>query len=172
MAYGESIAYTCACVFLVTFPLLKTRVGRTTISPESCNSFCENADALGISLTDLDAYVLSHGHYDHSGGFEELFRRAPTAKVYARKEAMNNYLSAAGGMHEISVPQAVASQRDKFILVDGIREILPGVFLVPHNTKGLEQIGAKNGLYKKQNDQIIPDDFAHEQSLVISSAMS
>ncbi|MCC8163884.1 MAG: MBL fold metallo-hydrolase [Lachnospiraceae bacterium] len=143
---------------------------RILLDAGSSDAFCKNADAMGISLTDLDAYILSHGHYDHSGGFEELFRRAPAAKVYARKEALDVYLSAAGGMHEISVPQNAASQRDRFLLVDGCREILPGVILVPHSTKGLAQIGEKSGLYKKQGDQIVPDDFSHEQSLAIDTS--
>ncbi|MCD7806939.1 MAG: MBL fold metallo-hydrolase, partial [Lachnospiraceae bacterium] len=46
---------------------------RILLDAGSTNAFCQNADAMGVSLTDLDAYVLSHGHYDHSGGFEELF---------------------------------------------------------------------------------------------------
>ncbi|MCD7824604.1 MAG: MBL fold metallo-hydrolase [Clostridiaceae bacterium] len=136
----------------------------------STDAFYENAEALGVSLAGLDAYVLSHGHYDHSGGFEKLFCCVPAAKVYARKEALDVYLSAAGGMHEISVPQKVASDRDRFLLADGIREILPGIILVPHSTKGLDQIGEKCSLYKRQDDQIVPDDFAHEQSLVIDTS--
>ncbi|MCD8381296.1 MAG: MBL fold metallo-hydrolase [Clostridiales bacterium] len=144
--------------------------GRVLLDAGSTDALCKNADAMGISLAGLDAYVLSHGHYDHSGGFAEIFLRDPAAKVYARKEALDVYLSAAGGMHEISVPQSVASQRDKFIPVDGIREILPGIVLVPHSTKGLGRIGEKCGLYKRQNHQIVPDDFAHEQSLVINTA--
>ncbi|MCD8363426.1 MAG: MBL fold metallo-hydrolase [Lachnospiraceae bacterium] len=143
---------------------------RILLDAGSSDAFCKNADAMGISLTDLDAYILSHGHYDHSGGFEELFRRAPAAKVYARKEALDVYLSAAGGMHEISVPQNVASQSDRFLLVDDCREILPGIILVSHSTKGLAQIGEKSGLYKKQGDQIVPDDFIHEQSLVMDTS--
>lgn len=66
---------------------------RILLDAGSSDAFCKNADAMGISLTDLDAYILSHGHYDHSGGFEELFRRAPAAKVYARREALDVYLS-------------------------------------------------------------------------------
>ncbi|MCC8182060.1 MAG: MBL fold metallo-hydrolase [Clostridiales bacterium] len=135
----------------------------------SSGAFCRNADALGISLVGLDAYVLSHGHYDHSGGFAEVFLRDSAAKVYARKEALEPYYSAAGGMHEISVPQNVASHRERFLPVDGIKEILPGVVLVPHSTEGLDRIGEKGGLYQRQNGQIVPDHFAHEQSLVIDT---
>lgn len=34
--------------------------------------FIINADRLKINLSDLDYVVLSHGHYDHSGGFRNL----------------------------------------------------------------------------------------------------
>ncbi|MGC2288712.1 MAG: MBL fold metallo-hydrolase [Thermoplasmata archaeon] len=34
-----------------------------------------NLDILGVSLKDLDAIVLSHGHGDHHGGLEGLIRR-------------------------------------------------------------------------------------------------
>lgn len=142
---------------------------RILLDAGSSEVFCDNADSLEISLTGLDACVLSHGHYDHSGGFEKIFLRNPNAKVYARKEALDVYLSAIGGMHEISVPQNVAAHRDRFILTDSFRKILPSVFLVPHNTKNLARIGEKSGLYKNQNGQILPDDFAHEQSLVIDT---
>lgn len=142
---------------------------RILLDAGSSGAFCKNADALGISLTGLDAAVLSHGHYDHSGGFAELFRRNPAIKVYARKEALEGYFSASGGLHEISVPQAVASQRDRFLLVDGVRALFPGVLLVPHSTAGLDLVGAKGGLYKRQGERLVPDDFAHEQSLVIDT---
>lgn len=34
-----------------------------------------NADALGLDLTTVEAMVLSHGHMDHFGGFEQLVER-------------------------------------------------------------------------------------------------
>ncbi|MCD8241501.1 MAG: MBL fold metallo-hydrolase [Lachnospiraceae bacterium] len=72
---------------------------RILLDAGSSEAFCDNADSLEISLTGLDACVLSHGHYDHSGGFEKIFLRDPNAKVYTRKEALDVYLSAIGGLH-------------------------------------------------------------------------
>lgn len=38
--------------------------------------FIKNADKLKIDLNDLDFVVLSHGHYDHSGGFRKLVQNS------------------------------------------------------------------------------------------------
>jgi 7,8-dihydropterin-6-yl-methyl-4-(beta-D-ribofuranosyl)aminobenzene 5'-phosphate synthase len=34
-----------------------------------------NADTLGIDLRDIDKIVLSHGHFDHTGGLRDVLRR-------------------------------------------------------------------------------------------------
>ncbi len=143
---------------------------RILLDAGSTEAFYDNAAALGITIADLDAYVLSHGHYDHSGGFARIFRADPSAKVYIRQGALGTYLSSGGGMHEIGVPANVAAYRDRFTEVVGVKEILPNIYLVPHTAEGLCKIGEKSGLYKICGDEISADDFSHEQSLVIDTA--
>lgn len=46
-----------------------------------------NAEALGIDLAETDAIVLSHGHYDHTGGLTAVLKMAPEAKVFLHPEA-------------------------------------------------------------------------------------
>ena len=36
-----------------------------------------NANELGARLDSLDGVVLSHGHYDHTGGLETFLERVP-----------------------------------------------------------------------------------------------
>jgi len=38
-------------------------------------SASHNADLLGIDLSQIDRIVLSHGHYDHTGGLRQVLRR-------------------------------------------------------------------------------------------------
>ena len=38
-------------------------------------SASHNADLLGIELSQIDRIVLSHGHYDHTGGLKQILRR-------------------------------------------------------------------------------------------------
>ena len=47
-----------------------------------------NATMLGIDLSQAEVVVLSHGHYDHSGGLMRVLDIAPTAKVYLHPEAV------------------------------------------------------------------------------------
>ncbi len=45
--------------------------------------FIDNAKALNIDLKELDYVILSHGHYDHSGGFRRLIEEInPNIKLF------------------------------------------------------------------------------------------
>lgn len=46
-----------------------------------------NAEKLGIRLEDADAVILSHGHYDHSGGIPHILRKNAKAHVYVHPGA-------------------------------------------------------------------------------------
>ena len=49
--------------------------------------FMQNANLLGINLSDADAIVISHGHYDHTGGLSAILDVAPKAKIYLHPSA-------------------------------------------------------------------------------------
>ena len=36
-----------------------------------------NAQKLGIEISNIDTVVLSHGHYDHSGSVAKVLKKAP-----------------------------------------------------------------------------------------------
>lgn len=50
-------------------------------------NFVHNASVLGIDLTVVDAVVISHGHYDHTGGLYPFLKINKKARVYIKKEA-------------------------------------------------------------------------------------
>lgn len=56
--------------------------------------FFLNAEKDGLDLSLIDALVISHGHYDHTGGVPELCRiNKAAAWLSSRLEAVNKRLS-------------------------------------------------------------------------------
>ena len=53
----------------------------------SSDIFMDNAEVLKTKLENVDAAFLSHGHYDHSGGFEAFFEKNKSAKVYLQESS-------------------------------------------------------------------------------------
>lgn len=45
-----------------------------------------NAEQLDIDLTELDALILSHGHYDHTGGVQRLLELNEDLDIYAHPD--------------------------------------------------------------------------------------
>ena len=47
----------------------------------------QNAQKLGVNLATVDTVILSHGHYDHSGGILPFVEINPRAKIYMQYNA-------------------------------------------------------------------------------------
>lgn len=136
--------------------------------------FMENAKKLDIDLSDVDIAILSHSHYDHADGFETFFETNKKATLLVRKEAGEKFYSEhPEGMKYIGPARGMFSRysdRIKFIDSDNYRigDSFPG-FLIPHTTAGLDEIGSKSRLFTEEKGSLKPDDFSHEQSLVIKT---
>lgn len=136
----------------------------------STDLFLENAKRLGVYLKDVKTCILSHGHYDHSGGFHTFLNENKEAYLYLMKSADEEYYSTKGELHEIGIPKVLlASHKERFIRVEKTIKLKENVYLIPHNAKDLDLIGKRAGLYKKVGKELSPDDFAHEMSLVFDT---
>jgi 7,8-dihydropterin-6-yl-methyl-4-(beta-D-ribofuranosyl)aminobenzene 5'-phosphate synthase len=92
-----------------------------------------NARILGIPLEKAEAIVLSHGHYDHTGGLACALNKAPLAKVFLHPAAMRRRFSRhADQARENGMPQAAGtalkSHGKQVALITAPTEIAPGVF--------------------------------------------
>ena len=133
--------------------------------------FLTNAEKLGIDISEVDCAVLSHAHYDHSLGMEAFFRSNSKANFFVSPNACENCY---GGWRFLSryigLPKGVLSAyKNRIKSLCGVAEIEKGVFVVPHSTGGLSEIGRKSHLYVRRGWHYIQDDFSHEQSLVFRS---
>ena len=154
----------------------------------STEVFAENAKQMSIDLTAVDLAFLSHGHYDHSGGFNAFIGENKSAPVYAMESAMGRYASTSGGvMHEIGIPDEVKEAlKERITAVDKVTQVAEGIVLVPHSTAPYreakpqevsESVGditcetAEGIICSKTKKEAtwLPDDFAHEMSVVFET---
>ncbi|MBP5494646.1 MAG: MBL fold metallo-hydrolase [Lachnospiraceae bacterium] len=131
----------------------------------------DNAKALGINLTEIETVVLSHGHYDHSGGIIPFTMINDTAKIYFQESAKEDYYADDGleakeryryiGIDKniVALPQAKILNGDAKI-DDDIE-----VFTIKERSRKLPSTN-KNLLIKKDGE-LKHDDFGHEHFLVI-----
>lgn len=135
------------------------------------DKYLQNVEKLGVELSEVDAAILSHAHFDHSGGYRSFFERNKKAKLYLSSACAESCCFKLGPIRKyIGIPKALLSEYpERLEPVDGFMQLDEGVWLVPHLKNRLEQIGRKNHLYRREGKKLVPDDFDHEQSLVFET---
>lgn len=137
----------------------------------SSDLFAENMKRLGVDIADIDHAVLSHAHYDHANGMPRFFEENSRAKLYLRESAAPNcYAKKFIFKKYIGIPKEMLERyRDRIEFVSGDHRLCEGVYLIPHKTCGLENIGRSELMYQRKGRRYVPDDFSHEQSLVLDT---
>lgn len=135
-------------------------------------SFLRNADALGVDITDVDVAVISHGHADHGGGLEAFLKAtqgsAHPAPVYVRQGAFTPHVSGTRQRHhEISL-DATLVKDERVIEVGAQHELAPGLRLFSDVPRRYPEPASNARLFERLGDVLVPDTFAHEQSLLVT----
>ncbi len=130
--------------------------------------FANNAEKLGVDLNKVELAVLSHGHYDHSGGIKTFLSRNSKAPIYLRKAAFGPFYSQReGGEYGfIGIDESLLTN-NRLIFTGKETPLGEGISLFS-NVKGdrFFPTGNKSLLVKTENGYE-QDDFTHEQNLVI-----
>lgn len=130
----------------------------------------ENAETLGVDLSQVDIAVLSHGHSDHGGGLAAFCRLNDHAKIYMHRGVFGPYYSLAGEHpHYIGLDPALHEFEDRFVFVDDVCQIDDELTLFAgvHDTMGA--LSASGKLKEKVGDGWQQDSFAHEQDLLVEA---
>ena len=126
--------------------------------------FAENAALLGIDLSDADIAVLSHGHYDHGGGLRRFLSVNDHAPVYIRRDAFLPHYN--GTEKYIGLDGSLETEPRIFFTEDEYR-IGEGLTLFSCNHRKRNYNFGSFGLTEKVGERFVPDDFRHEQYLLI-----
>ena len=126
--------------------------------------FSENAEKLGIDLSMVDIAVLSHGHYDHGGGLKKFLSINDKAPVYINRYAFEPHYN---GKEKYIGLDISLQDNERIIFTDGFYEIGQGLTLHSCNDRPKNIELGSLGLNMLINDRLLPDDFRHEQYLLI-----
>lgn len=130
----------------------------------------ENAKALDVDLSAVDTAVLSHGHYDHSGGLAAFLDCNKTAKVYLSRLALKPYYAVAAGKAPefIGVPDDVKTYEDRLTLTGDELFIDQELRLFSDVKTADYRSHANDKLREKQGEDYPMDEFRHEQNLLVT----
>ncbi|HQA07599.1 MAG TPA: MBL fold metallo-hydrolase [Syntrophomonadaceae bacterium] len=132
-----------------------------------------NAKALGVDLASVDALVISHGHFDHTGGVLQLLPKLKKPVIYAHSGIFTRHLVPDGSNRTqyIGVP---FSEDDlirlgaQFVAVDDFFPLSDQVYLTGTIPR-LTDYEDPGGLFIKEVKGVIaPDYIEDDMALVIT----
>lgn len=126
--------------------------------------FSQNAETLGVDLKEVDIAILSHGHYDHGGGLETFLKINKKAPVYLSRYAFGDYYN--GTQKYIGLDKNL-KENGRLIFTDTEVHIDENLSLYSCNTNKKDFNLGSFGLTELKNNEFCPDEFLHEQYLLI-----
>lgn len=131
--------------------------------------FLKNAKKLGVKIEDVDVAVISHGHVDHCGGLKYFLVENKKAKIYIRPQAFEkHFVKVLGVPFYAGIDRALLSS-DRFVPTEE-QYVLDEEIRLFSNVFGEFRLPKSDGnLFVKRDGKIVPDDFSHEQNLLVSS---
>lgn len=131
--------------------------------------FYDNAKAMGIDITHVDATIISHRHHDHANGLPIFLKCNQRAKVYLRDCVQEAY-----AFHFLSLKLNVGmdtsvleEEKDRISYINKTTEILPNIFLVINSSDKYPRPLGNQYLYSKSLNSCNQDTFNHELFMVI-----
>ena len=129
--------------------------------------FYENARTLGIDLSAVDLAVLSHGHYDHGCGLRRFLEINETAPVYVHRDA---FLPHYHGKEKYIGLDPVLYAHPRLLFTEGTLCIDGALTLSDCNARTRRHPLDSAGLCEYREGVLLPDEFRHEQYLLIEEA--
>jgi len=130
--------------------------------------FVENANKMGIDLSEVDLVIISHGHYDHGGGLKAFLGVNSKAKIYLNQKAFDkHYVNKPSGEKVYIGLDEELVQNERLVFV-GDHIVIDDELELFSNVKGLRcKPSGNEDLLMESGNMVVQDDFAHEQNLII-----
>ncbi|MHA1861739.1 MAG: MBL fold metallo-hydrolase [Candidatus Ranarchaeia archaeon] len=140
------------------------------------DTLIQNIKSLGVELSPLDAIVLSHGHYDHTGGLKHIGELLHNTRhshnlvpVYLHPDALKKKYAGTRKKRSIGFPfaQHELEQYFSFRFISGPTKILPGTWLTGEIPRIHPFQPGKNLFIKAADGSYEPDPLVDDLSLIL-----
>jgi len=152
------------------------RAGEATLlfDTGASSRFIRNAQTLAIDLSEVSQVLISHGHYDHSGGYKAFLDQGVKAKLLVKPGFFNKKYGVTGRRSEylgnaFTREDLVEAGVEIKIIHEDVKEVAPGVFSVSGFERNcpMEQINPRFRV-ERDGDEVA-DEFRDEQAMVVKS---
>ncbi len=143
---------------------IETEKHKLLLDTGQTDAAVRNAEVLGIDLTAVDTVILSHGHYDHSGGILPFSKLNHTAQIVMQRTAAEPHFN---GERYIGIDRDILGLPN-VRLIDGDLRLNDELFLFSGITGRRCYPQGNRKLSCMKNGKKSEDDFVHEQCLVIT----
>ena len=143
--------------------------------------FIENAKKLSVDLSDIDAIVLSHGHYDHTGGLKDVLtlvqkagKRPSGVEIIAHPDIFQQKCFYVKGMQPVNI--GVPFSRAELEALGARFNLTGKPVKISENIMTTGEVEISNSfekidaiLHVQEGDNYIPDCVADDLSVIIKT---
>ena len=129
-------------------------------------NFIYNASLLGIDLSKVDDVVISHGHYDHTGGLYDFSKINKTAKIHVKNGAFEKKYRR-NGRDYIGCPYDKELFAGRLNIVEKTEHLGDEISIIPFVNIVNKDDLHYDGMKVSKEDGFIDDEFEDEQFLVV-----
>lgn len=131
-----------------------------------------NMTALGISIKDISKIVLSHGHYDHTGGLLDIVEKMGGADIFVHPSAFEKRYIIRDGKPKYNVsakikPYSIEKAGGRLIISKKPQKIAPGV-LLSGEIKRNHEFEQPLDFLIKSNGEFLHDSITDDQSVIVN----
>ncbi len=153
--------------------LVRSPRGSLLFDTGQTDAFLRNAGQLKIDLASINTVVLSHGHYDHTGGLPFFIKKFGKTRVICHPAVVNKKFEVyPGGRLDIGVPweeRKLHSSGAEFVFKTNPAQIMPDIWIsgeIPRNSK-YEHIDER--YQERVLESYIHDELHDDMALILNT---